>query len=69
MRRRLSAFWTMLLVTGLPAVALANPNTESPEPSFWAFAALGALPIAFVAWRSLREDAAAQPLPVRTDER
>ncbi len=65
--RRLSAIWTLLLVTGLPAVALANPNTESPEPSFWAFAALGAVPIFYVAWRSLRADAEAQPVPVRHD--
>ena len=66
--RRLSVVWTTMVVVGLPAIAMANPNTESPEPSFWAFAALGALPIAYVAWRSLRADAA-QPVPVRHDER
>jgi hypothetical protein len=65
--RRLSAAWILLLVTALPAVALANPNTESPEPSFWAFAALGAVPIFYVAWRSLRADAAAAPAPVRIE--
>ena len=56
---RLTAAYSFLVLTAMPAVALANPNTESPEPSFWVFVALGAVPLAFLGWRQYRQRAVA----------
>ncbi len=65
--RRLITIYTSARVILTPALVWANPNTDSPEPAFWAFAALGALPLAWVAWRSLRGDRDETPQAVRVD--
>lgn len=51
---RWTKIWTFCLVTLSPAVALANPNTESPEPSAWLFVLMGMVPLMVVAWRQWR---------------
>jgi hypothetical protein len=55
MQRSMSLFvlvWTVLL----PAVAFANPNSDSPEPATMALVALGAAPVVIAAWRKHRAD-------------
>lgn len=49
-----------VLATLAPSVALAGgPNSESPEPGFWLFLVIGALPILLYAWKvSDREESA-----------
>ena len=54
--RRALAIWTTLVTLMLPAAAWANPNTESPEPTFWMFVLLGAIPLFVLAyWRMFRK--------------
>ena len=53
------AAYLFILVAVTPALAFANPNTESPEPSFWLFVLMGAVPLAVVAWRQVRLKAVA----------
>lgn len=53
MHRALKSY-LFLLVTALPMVAWANPNSDSPEPEFWAFLALGSLPVMYMIWRQSR---------------
>jgi hypothetical protein len=57
--KRLTTAYSFLVLTAMPAVAMANPNTESPEPSFWLFVALGTLPLAFLGWKQYRQRAVA----------
>ncbi len=57
---RMIAAWMFLLVTVAPTMAWANPNTDSPEPSFWIFALMGALPLVVLAVRRMRQEQAAK---------
>ncbi len=59
---RCTSVWSFLVLTLAPAIALANPNTESPEPGFWLFVLMGAAPVAYVAWRHARLQARQIPV-------
>ena len=50
----------MTVATLTPSVALAaGPNSESPEPGFWLFLMVGALPFLLYAWKTYaREESA-----------
>lgn len=50
MNRWLS-IWTFVALTLLPAVAMANPNAESPAPDAWVFVLMGIAPFVLVLWR------------------
>ncbi len=65
MRRILSSTF-FLLAMAMPMVAFANPNTDSPEPEFWAFLLLGLIPAEFVLYRQVRGEEKAI-VPVRTN--
>jgi len=55
---RLLSTWIFVALTLLPAVAMANPNSESPEPSAWVFVLMGIVPFAAVLWRHHRKSRA-----------
>ena len=67
--RKISLIYASALVTLAPAMAWANPNTDSPEPSLWAFLALGAVPLAWVAWRTHQAEQKKRRRNVRIDGR
>lgn len=50
MNRWLS-IWTFVALTTLPAVAMANPVTESPAPDAWVFVLMGVAPFFLILWR------------------
>lgn len=61
----------LILLTSALAVVLSSsvawaggPESSSPEPSFWLFLVLGALPFAAIAWKQLRTSP--EPAPVTT---
>ncbi len=66
--RRVLSVWTFALAVGLPAVAAAQPTTDSPEPEFWLFVLLGSLPLLVMAYRQHRAQNTPVPVALRGED-
>ncbi|MEL6177451.1 MAG: hypothetical protein AAFS10_00790 [Myxococcota bacterium] len=67
MNRRVLAWVTTVMIFA-PSMAWAGgPNADSPEPSFWIFLLMGAIPAVWLVVRHNRQEAQKATVDLRRD--